>query len=54
MGKYEVEITETLQKIVAIHVDNEDAAFQNVKGMYKSEKIILDSHDYIDIEISLH
>ena len=54
MEKYEVETTETLQRIVTIHANDEDDALRKVKEMYRAEEIILDSHDYIDTEISLY
>ena len=45
---YQVEITETLQKIVSIKAINEDFAVIKARKMYHNEDIVLDSSDYIE------
>ncbi len=52
MKKYKVEITETLQKIIVIDALSEEDAIEKVKSEYSSERIILDSNDFVDVEIT--
>ena len=51
--KYQVEITETLQKIVTVDAEDELSAVITVKQLYRSEKIVLDSSDFIDTEFEV-
>lgn len=53
MNKFKIEITETLSKIIEVEADNIEEALERVETMYKEEKIILDSSDFIDKEIKL-
>lgn len=54
-----VEITETLQKIVTVEVDTDIAeeakrlAIETAKEMYDKAEIVLDSDDYIDTEFEV-
>ncbi|MCL2124707.1 MAG: DpnD/PcfM family protein [Oscillospiraceae bacterium] len=48
---YQVEITETLQRIVAVEAKDEQSAVVAVRQMYRNEEIVLDSSDYIDTKI---
>ena len=50
---YEVEITETLQRIVEIEADDEDSAYRKAKQMYRDESIVLDDSDYVDTKIDV-
>ena len=50
---YQVEITETLQRIVSIDAADKDAAILTVKQLYRNEDIMLDSSDYIDTAIDI-
>ena len=50
---FQVEITETLQRIVSIEAESENAAHLAVKEMYRNEEIVLDNSDYIDTEIEI-
>ncbi len=52
MKKYKVEITETLQKIIEINSSSEEDAINQVRNDYGSEKITLDSNDFIEFEIN--
>jgi hypothetical protein len=54
MQKYQVEITETLQRVVEIKAGSPDDAVEEVMSRYKKEEIVLDSSDYIDTEILLY
>ncbi len=52
MKKYKIEITETLQRIIVIDALSEEDAIIKVKSEYSSERIILDSNDFVDVEIT--
>lgn len=49
--EYQVEITETLQKIVTVKAENPNEAWKIVREMYGDEEIVLTSEDYIDTDI---
>ena len=51
--KYQVEITETLQRIIIVNADDEHTALTVAKQLYRAEEIVLDSSDYIDTEFEL-
>ena len=48
--KYKIESTETLQKTIEIEAEDEIAAIQNVKILYRKEEVVLDDTSYIDTE----
>jgi len=50
MKTFEIEIKETLSKIIEVKAENENDAFTRVKQMYNDEEIVLDSSDYLDTE----
>ena len=49
--EYQVEITETLQKIVTVKAENPDEAWKIVRQMYSDEEVILTSEDFMDFDI---
>lgn len=49
--EYQVEITETLQKIVTVKAESPNDAWKMVREMYSDEEIVLTSEDYIDTDI---
>ena len=51
---FRVEIKETLSRIIDIEAEKEEEAIRKVREQYKSQKIILDSDDYIDTEINIY
>ena len=51
MGIFKTEITETLQRTIEVEAENEGDALRKVKEMYKSEEIVLDSSDFVSVEI---
>lgn len=51
--KIQVEITETLSKIVEIEANTEEEALQIANEMYQEEEIVLDENDYIDTKIKI-
>ena len=50
MKTFEIEIKETLSRIIEVKAETENEAFTKVKQMYKDEEIVLDSSDYVDTE----
>lgn len=54
MQKYQVEINETLSRVVEIEAENESDAISKIKDLYRQEKIVLDSDDYLDTEIKIY
>lgn len=51
MANYEIQITETLVRIVTIEANNEDEARQIAIEKWHAEEIVLDSDDFVDVEI---
>ena len=54
MKKFDVEITEYLQKTVSVEAENEADAVSKVEEDYNKEKIVLDSSDFIDKDIEIY
>ena len=52
LKKYQIEITEILQRIVEIDANSLDDAIIEINKKYKNQEIILDSSDYIQTNIS--
>lgn len=50
--KYRIQITETLQKTIEVESGTEMEALQQVVNDYKRERIILDSDDLKEVDIS--
>ena len=53
MKKYRIEVTEVLSCIVETDAENEDAAVEKIRKMYRNCKIVLDASDYVETEISV-
>ena len=51
MSMFKTEITETLQRTIEVEAENEGDALRKVKDMYKNEEIVLDSSDFVGVEI---
>lgn len=51
--KFNILISETLQRRVSIDAQSEDEAIMEVKNAYRKEKIVLDYADFIGVNISL-
>lgn len=53
MGKkYQIEIEETLQKVVEIEADSPDEAIIIAKEKYHNEEYVLDENDFKGVEFS--
>lgn len=50
MNKYNIEITETIQKTIEVEADNEQAALHIAMKKYKSSEVILTDEDFIDVD----
>lgn len=53
MREIEIEITETLSRIVSVKASDYSEALGIVKDMYNNEEIVLDSGDYVDTDFKL-
>lgn len=53
MNKYQVRITETLERIVEVNAKDWADARKIVRQKYYDEEIVLDSDDYQDVEIEV-
>ena len=51
MKTFAIEVKETLSRIIEVDAESVNDAISEVKDLYKKEKIILDSNDYVDTEI---
>ena len=51
---YGVEITETLQRVVYIETDSEDAAIDKVREMVDTDYIVLGPDDFAGREVSIY
>lgn len=52
METFKIEVRETLSKIVEMEAKTVEEAILKVKKLYKNEKIILDSGDFIETDIN--
>lgn len=53
MKAYKIEITETLQQTIEVEAEDENDALENIKSQYNDGDIVLDSDDFIDVEIEV-
>ena len=51
MKTFEIQITETLQRVVKVEADSEEEAYKIINRKYRNEEIVLDSSDFYDKEI---
>ena len=49
MKKFDIQITEKLVRNIEVIADSFDEAVSIVEGMYRSEKIVLDSSDFQEV-----
>lgn len=48
---YQIEVSETLCRIVEVKAESEEEAIDIVEQQYKNEEIVLDASDYVEYEI---
>jgi hypothetical protein len=53
MAIFNIEVKETLSRVIEVEAYSEDEALEIVKNQYKNEDVVLDYYDYINTEISL-
>ena len=53
MREYEVEVVETLIKIVTVEAMTEEDAIKFVKYDYNNAELVLDSDDFFDVDFNL-
>lgn len=53
MTEYQVEVTETISRLVPVTAKTAEEAISLVTDLYNAETIVLDSEDYLDVNISL-
>lgn len=53
MKKFNIEITETLQRQIEIEAEDYDEAIKIIKERYHNSEIVLDFNDYIDTDFRL-
>ena len=50
MKTFYISVTETLNRIVEVHAEDEYEAIHKVSDAYNDEQIVLDSDDYVDTD----
>ena len=50
--KWNVEITETLQRRIEVEAESAEAAERKVRSMYRGGDIVLESSDIVDVAFS--
>jgi len=53
MKTFEIEITETLQRVERVEAENSTDAVNKAIASYKNEEIVLTADDYVTTDISL-
>jgi hypothetical protein len=57
MKEYQVEVCETLVRVVNVKAESEEAAVELIRNIYMGdipgEEIILDSDDFFDVDFNL-
>lgn len=48
--KYEIEIRETLSRILIVDANSKDEALDTIKNKYKSEEIVLSGDDFQQVD----
>lgn len=54
MPQFNIEIIETLVKIVKVEAQDVDTAISNVRQSYRNEEIVLDADNHLATEIQLY
>lgn len=53
MQEYQVEIKETLSRIVIVEAEDGHEAWELVHGRYQEQSIVLDASDFQDVEFEV-
>ena len=54
LAPYQIEITQTLQRIVTVEADSLENAVLNLHAQLNNETIVLDHNDCLDTKINLY
>lgn len=52
MKKYNINVRETLEKVVEIEAETSNEAVERAQNLYDDEEIVLDFMDYVGVEIT--
>ena len=52
MPEFQIEISETLSRIVSVEAKDTDEAIQKVREQYRQSDIVLDSEDFISVDFN--
>lgn len=52
MPEFQIEITETLSRIVSVKANDINEAIQKVREQYRQSEIVLDSEDFITVDFN--
>lgn len=52
MKKYNINVRETLEKVVEVEAETSNLAIEKVQDMYDNEEVVLDFMDYVGVEIT--
>ena len=52
MPEFQIEITETLSRIVSVKANDINEAIQKVREQYRQSDIVLDSEDFITVDFN--
>ena len=53
MKEFQVEVCETLIRIITVEAQSEEQALEFVKYDYNNAELVLDSDDFFDVEFNL-
>lgn len=53
MGKYNIEIIETLNRIIEIEAKDENEGLNIVQQKYRNSEIVLSADDYVDTSFNI-
>ena len=52
MPEFQIEVTETLSRIVSVKANDINEAIQKVREQYRQSEIVLDSEDFITVDFN--
>ncbi|MDO5638901.1 MAG: DpnD/PcfM family protein [Neisseria sp.] len=53
MASFQIEIQETLSRVITVESESPAQALQQARQLYRQEEIILDWHDWSDTQIQI-
>jgi hypothetical protein len=52
MGTFKIEVQEVLARVIEVEAKDLEAAISKVNELYTKEEIVLDSDDFVSVEIN--